>query len=98
MDSRQLKMKRDKYSTKNSNQYFMKISDTLKLYNDSINGNYVDLKDDFSNIICYKQCPITSVEVERMFSELKHILSDRRHNFKQKNFEMYTIINFSQIL
>lgn len=30
--------------------------------------------------------------------KLKHILSDRRHNFKEKNLEMYMIINFNQIL
>ncbi|KAL4142017.1 hypothetical protein QTP88_004549 [Uroleucon formosanum] len=36
----------------------------LKLYNNSINGNYVDLKEDPAIISCYKQCPITSVDVE----------------------------------
>jgi len=67
----------------------------LKLYNDSINGNYVDLKEDPAIISCYKQCPITSVDVERVFSQLRHnnILNDRRHNFKEKNLEMYITIN-----
>lgn len=40
----------------------------LKLYNASINGNDVDLKVDPVIISCCKQCPITSVDVEPVFS------------------------------
>ncbi|KAL4141446.1 hypothetical protein QTP88_004084 [Uroleucon formosanum] len=59
----------------------------LKLYNNLTNGKDIDLKEDPAIISCYKQCPITSVDVERVFSQLKHILSDRRHNFKEKKLE-----------
>ncbi|KAL4135075.1 hypothetical protein QTP88_006732 [Uroleucon formosanum] len=37
----------------------------LKLYNNSINGKDVDLKEEPAIISCYKQCPITSVDVEQ---------------------------------
>jgi len=55
-----------------------------KLYSDPINGKQVDLKEDPAIISYYKQCPIISADVERVFSLLKHILSDRRHDFTEK--------------
>jgi len=48
-------------------------------------------------VACYKMSPIISVEVERTFSKLKDILSDRRHNFSANNFEMYIIVNVNSI-
>lgn len=69
--------------------------DELKKYNLTINGEDIGLDAQPDIISCYKKCPITSVSVERSFSQLKHILSDRRHNFSDKNFEMYLVVNFN---
>lgn len=44
--------------------------DILKQYNASLNGNDVNSNIDPVIISCYKQCPITSVDVEQVFSRL----------------------------
>ena len=43
----------------------------------------------------FKYAPLTSVDMERSFSSLKYVLSDRRHNFKETNLEKYIIVNFN---
>jgi hypothetical protein len=40
----------------------------------------------------FKYAPITSVNVECIFSLYKHILSNRRYYFQKHNLEMYLII------
>lgn len=70
----------------------------IKKYNDCINGTKnMNVEQQPAIVACYKMSPITSVEVERTFSKLKDILSDRRHNFSANNFEMYNIVNFNSI-
>lgn len=73
----------------------------LKVLNDCINGKTINNEEvnmEPHIIAAYKKCPITSVDVERSFSMLKNILSDRRHNFNEKNFEMYNIVHFYESL
>ncbi|KAF2900121.1 hypothetical protein ILUMI_06065 [Ignelater luminosus] len=41
--------------------------------------------------------PLTSVEVERLFSTFKNVLDDRRHSFVDTNLEMYVIVNFNHL-
>jgi len=43
----------------------------------------------------FKHVPITSIEVEHIFSLYKYILSDKRFNFNEYNMEIYLIINFN---
>lgn len=45
-------------------------------------------------MVALKFCPLTSVEVERSFSQEKALLSDRRCGFTMKNFEMHAICHF----
>lgn len=40
----------------------------------------------------YSFAPLVSVDVERSFSQLKNILTDRRQSFTQENFKMYSIV------
>lgn len=48
---------------------------------------------------CYKQCPMTSADVEHIFSKLKHLLSDKKTQFqRKKNLGMYMIIRFNKML
>ena len=56
----------------------------------SSSSNEIDL--DPSEIAMYKYAPITSVDVERTFSSLKYILSDRRQNFTFENLKMHVVI------
>lgn len=45
----------------------------------------VSINIDLQILPLYKYAPITSVEVERSFSVLKNVLSDRRHNLRVEN-------------
>lgn len=45
-------------------------------------------------MVALKYAPLTSVEVERSFSQEKAILSDRRRGFTMKNFEMHAVCHF----
>lgn len=45
-------------------------------------------------LMCMKNCPLTSVEVERSFSMHKSILTDRRASFKVENLEMDLICHY----
>lgn len=68
----------------------------LQTFNDVLNGKRSDV-DVAPNILSsYKKCPITSIDVERAFSLLKHILDDRRYNLTEKNLEMYMVVNFNE--
>jgi len=56
--------------------------------NVSLNRNDVKLKQYAHIVNRYKQCPISSVNVERhtcIFITIKYILSDNRHNFTNTN-------------
>lgn len=45
-----------------------------------------------------KFAPLTSVDVERSFSDLKLILTDRRTGFKEDNLCMYLVVHFNSHL
>jgi hypothetical protein len=59
----------------------------LQIYN-LLNGSSLD-----SDIDCtvFKYCPITSCDVERSFSVLKNVLTERRTNFTVENLENYLV-------
>lgn len=40
----------------------------------------------------FKYAPITSVDVDRSFSDYKNILSDRRQNFTKKHLNQHSVI------
>lgn len=69
--------------------------DTIKRIEKCITGNegqnLTNIKPE--NMLCFKYAPITSVEVERSFSKLKYILSDRRQNFTADNLKKVLVIN-----
>lgn len=41
--------------------------------------------------------PITSADVERSFSRLKNILSDKRRSFQPKNLEQYIVVSYNAL-
>lgn len=43
-------------------------------------------------LVLFKFAPVTSVEVERSFSVVKNVLSDRRHNLKVENLKKYLVV------
>ena len=45
---------------------------------------------------CFKYAPITSVDVERSFSVLKNILSDRRQCLTQEHLQQYLVVMCNQ--
>lgn len=58
-----------------------------------ISGNFVeDLAIDTTIVPKFKYAPITSVGVERSFSHLKYVLSDRRMGFTVDNLEKQLVI------
>ena len=47
----------------------------------------------------YKQCSLSSVDVELAFSLLKYllyILDHTRYNLSENHLEMYTVVNFNE--
>ncbi|KAL1446681.1 hypothetical protein WDU94_003651 [Cyamophila willieti] len=65
-----------------------------------INGVGQELPDNIPHNIApiLKFCPMTSVDVERSFSQYKMILSDRRHGFTMSNMEKYMVVQFYKCL
>lgn len=46
-----------------------------------------------AQISSFKYCPVTSCDVERIFSKYEHILSERRRGFLFENFKHHLIVN-----
>ncbi len=49
---------------------------------------------DPASIAALKFCPMTSVDVERSFSQFKHVFSDRRQSFIQENLAQVVIASY----
>lgn len=78
-------------SVLDKNEGFKILSKVSKI----LNGEIIDdLELDPYILSNLKYAPITSVDVERSFSTLKHLLDDRRHSFKTENLEKHLIVNF----
>ncbi|KAJ3650872.1 hypothetical protein Zmor_016950 [Zophobas morio] len=74
----------------NKNAGFGVLSDVAHV----LQGQKVEnLELDSTLVAKFKFAPTTSVDVERTFSNFKHILNDRRKNFTVDNLEHITIIN-----
>jgi len=56
-------------------------------------GSAEDLTYDAMEIACFKYAPVTSVDVERSFSQLKYLLSNRRQSLTIDNLKKYLIIS-----
>lgn len=66
----------------------------LKKISNILSGNFDDSFElDPSIITKFLYAPITSVDVERSFSNYKNILSDRRQSFHLENLEKHLIVN-----
>ena len=66
---------------------------TIKTIRDVLKGNDAELSGMRpSEISSFKYAPVTSVEVERSFSKLKLLLSDRRHSLKMDNIRSMLVI------
>ena len=48
--------------------------------------------DDPVVLSAFMYAPITSVDIERSFSDLKTVLTDRRHSFKEDSLESHLIV------
>ena len=55
-----------------------------------------DIEMKLEDVACFKYAPVTSVEVERTFSQLKYVLSDRRHNLSSETLEKMLVIMCNQ--
>ncbi|KAJ3658018.1 hypothetical protein Zmor_009785 [Zophobas morio] len=74
----------------NKNAGFGVLSDVARV----LQGQKVEnLELDSTLVAKFKFAPTTNVDVERIFSNFKHILNDRRKNFTVDNLEHATIIN-----
>ncbi|KAJ4446746.1 hypothetical protein ANN_13443 [Periplaneta americana] len=67
---------------------YQRLSESLKQYTVGFSRSLKESRDSPSEISCFKFAPITSVEVERSFSTMKNVFSDRRltmtvHNIKK---------------
>lgn len=69
------------------------ISKILRGDRDESPSNEFVAKFSASQIASFKYCPVTSCDVERVFSVYKHILSQRRRKFLFENFKHHLIIN-----
>lgn len=70
----------------------------LKSVNDVLSGtSRNDVNVDPETAPLFNYAPLTTVDVERSFSIYKHILTNRRYNFKQDSLEMYLVINFNKL-
>ena len=63
-----------------------------------LSGEEASIKEGWTSqdIICMKHAPVSSADVERSFSKMKYLLSDRRLNFTIENMAAHLII-FLQI-
>ena len=55
-----------------------------------------DIEMKLEDVACFKYAPVTSVEVERTFSQLKYVLSDRQHNLSSETLEKMLVIMCNQ--
>lgn len=68
--------------------------ETLTKIASILNGNYEEsIAMDASTIAKFKFAPITSVDVERSFSNYKNVLSERRQSFIVENIEKHLIVS-----
>lgn len=77
----------------------------LKKITDAIDSNFIDsVEEEDENmhfiksltpieLACYKFAPVTSSDVERIFSKYKHILNEKRRSFTFENLIKHAIIN-----
>ncbi|KAJ3642644.1 hypothetical protein Zmor_025407 [Zophobas morio] len=73
----------------NKNAGFGVLSDVARVLGQKVEN----LELDSTLVAKFKFAPTTSVDIERTFSNFKHILNDRRKNFTVDNLEHITIIN-----
>ena len=68
----------------------------LVKFNEILNGKNSNVDIEPNILSSYKQGPLTTIDVERAFSLLKHILNDRRYNLTDNHLEMYMVVNFNE--
>lgn len=78
------------------NRYHKKLHESLKKNPDIIGFNNINQTQDVLNKQVY--APLTSVDVERSFSDLKMILKPQRLSFAMQNLTLYTVIHFNAFL
>lgn len=74
---------------------FSKNCDLDKLRNISkiLQGdNSIAVEMDPTMMLCFRFAPITSVDVERSFSHMKNVLSDRRLNMTPENLKKHLVV------
>lgn len=76
------------------NKDLEQMKNIAKVLEGKIEADCIDLK--IEDIMCFKYAPVTSVEVERTFSHLKYVLSDRRHNLTPDNLKKMLVIMSNQ--
>jgi hypothetical protein len=85
-----IKIKIESVLSKNKGyQAVLKISEMLNGKEDTLG-----LPEDWSlyDLTCMKNCPITSVDVERSFSAYKNLLTSNRQSFKFENIKKSLIV------
>uniref|UniRef100_A0A8D8R275 DUF659 domain-containing protein n=1 Tax=Cacopsylla melanoneura TaxID=428564 RepID=A0A8D8R275_9HEMI len=62
-------------------------------------GNEGQLKEGWciNDVIVMKFAPVTSADVERSFSKMKYVLSDRRQSFTMENFAYHVMLFYNNV-
>ena len=76
------------------NKDLEQMKNVAKVLEGSREAEGINMK--LEDVACFKYAPVTSVEEERTFSQLKYILSDRRHNLAPGNLKKMLVIMCNQ--
>lgn len=77
-------------------RYHKKLNESLKKNPDIIDFNEITQPQELLNK--QKYAPLTSVDVERSFSDFKMILKPQRLSFAMQNLALYTVIHYNAFL
>lgn len=71
----------------------------IKLVNKNIGLRVMrEMQSDLVKVLQYKFVPLTSVDVERSFSQYKAFLRPNRHSFIEENIKFHTIISYNNFM
>ena len=77
-----------------ANKDLEEIQNIAKALKDSCNAQDIDRN--IESVACFGYAPVTSAEIERRFSQLKRILSNRRHSLTPDNMKEMLVIMSNQ--
>lgn len=73
--------------------------EVLRQINTVLLGKNIQLNDIYQDptiLSQFKHAPLTLVEVERLFSVFKNLLTDKRQNFTEEKLKMHLVIHYKK--